>query len=63
MNEATTLVDELKKKAGKQEALLSEKQAEADAALKGITQSMQVWKSTSTLHILSDTNPLERLEA
>ncbi|XP_057314672.1 cytoplasmic dynein 2 heavy chain 1-like isoform X2 [Hydractinia symbiolongicarpus] len=41
LNEATSLVDDLKKKAAEQSKLLSEKQAEADAALKGITQSMQ----------------------
>ena len=42
LNEATALVDDLKKKAAEQSKLLTEKQAEADAALKGITQSMQV---------------------
>lgn len=42
LNEATTLVDDLKKKAAEQSKLLSEKQEEADAALKAITQSMQV---------------------
>lgn len=42
LNEATSLVDDLKKKAAKQSKLLTEKQSEADAALKGITQSMQV---------------------
>ena len=36
-------MDELKKKAAEQGKLLTEKQAQADAALKGITQSMQVW--------------------
>ena len=42
LNEATSLVDDLKKKADEQSKLLTKKQAEADAALKGITQSMQV---------------------
>ena len=41
LNEATALVDELKEKAGKQRALLAEKQDEADAALQEITASMQ----------------------
>ena len=41
LNEATTLVDELKQKAAKQRALLAEKQQEADAALQEITVSMQ----------------------
>uniref|UniRef100_A0A7M5UV62 Cytoplasmic dynein 2 heavy chain 1 n=1 Tax=Clytia hemisphaerica TaxID=252671 RepID=A0A7M5UV62_9CNID len=41
LNEATALVDDLKKSAAEQSKLLTEKQAEADAALKGITQSMQ----------------------
>ena len=41
LNEATALVDDLKKKAAEQSKLLSEKQAEADSALKAITQSMQ----------------------
>ena len=41
LNEATSLVDELKSKAAKQRALLAEKQSEADAALQDITVSMQ----------------------
>ena len=41
LNEATSLVDELKTKAAKQRALLSEKQSEADSALREITASMQ----------------------
>ena len=41
LNEATTLVDELKAKAAKQRNLLSQKQAEADEALEEITASMQ----------------------
>ena len=41
LNEATTLVDELKRKAAEQRAVLAEKQAEADTALKQITASMQ----------------------
>jgi len=42
LNEATTLVDELKHKAAEQSALLAQKQTEADEALKEITVSMQV---------------------
>ena len=41
LNEATSLVDELKQKAAQQRALLAEKQEEADAALREITVSMQ----------------------
>ena len=41
LNEATALVDKLKSKAAKQQALLAEKQAQADAALHEITASMQ----------------------
>lgn len=41
LNEATALVDELKGKAAKQQALLADKQAQADAALHEITASMQ----------------------
>lgn len=42
LNEATALVDELKRKAAEQSILLAQKQAEADEALKEITVSMQV---------------------
>ena len=41
LNEATALVDKLKRKAAKQQAKLADKQAEADAALQEITVSMQ----------------------
>ena len=41
LNEATSLVDELKAKAAAQRNLLAEKQAEADEALQQITASMQ----------------------
>ncbi|XP_047126593.1 cytoplasmic dynein 2 heavy chain 1 isoform X1 [Hydra vulgaris] len=41
LKEATNLVDDLKKNAALQGKLLSEKQSEADAALKSITQSME----------------------
>lgn len=41
LNEATALVDELKRKAAEQRTLLAQKQAEADNALKEITVSMQ----------------------
>ena len=41
LNEATALVDKLKRKAAEQRSLLSEKQAQADEALKNITVSMQ----------------------
>ena len=41
LNEATSLVDELKSKAGEQKLLLASKQEEADAALQEITISMQ----------------------
>ena len=41
LNEATTLVDELKGKAADQRALLAQKQEEADNALQEITVSMQ----------------------
>ena len=46
LNEATTLVDELKRKAAEQSALLAQKQTEADEALKEITVSMQVRMTT-----------------
>lgn len=42
LNDAKQLVDELKRKANEQSQLLAEKQAEADAALREITVSMQV---------------------
>ncbi len=42
LKEARELVDALKKKAAEQSILLAKKQEEADAALKEITQSMQV---------------------
>ncbi|PIO40456.1 hypothetical protein AB205_0197530, partial [Aquarana catesbeiana] len=41
LNEAKSLVDELKRKAGEQSLLLKSKQAEADSALQEITTSMQ----------------------
>ena len=41
LNEATSLVDQLKQKAAEQRALLAEKQEGADAALQEITVSMQ----------------------
>ncbi|XP_073414467.1 cytoplasmic dynein 2 heavy chain 1 isoform X2 [Dendrobates tinctorius] len=41
LNEAKSLVDELKRKAGEQSLLLKTKQGEADAALQEITTSMQ----------------------
>ena len=41
LNEATSLVDQLKRKAAKQRTLLAEKQEGADAALQEITVSMQ----------------------
>ncbi|XP_075448514.1 cytoplasmic dynein 2 heavy chain 1 isoform X2 [Ascaphus truei] len=41
LNEAKSLVDELKRKAGEQSSLLKTKQTEADAALQEITISMQ----------------------
>ncbi|KAI4889837.1 hypothetical protein NFI96_027314, partial [Prochilodus magdalenae] len=41
LNEAKSLVDELKRRAAEQSVLLKTKQAEADAALQEITQSMQ----------------------
>lgn len=42
LNEAKALVDELKRRAAEQSALLKTKQQEADSALKEITSSMQV---------------------
>ncbi len=41
LNEATSLVDQLKTKAARQQALLADKQAQADSALHEITASMQ----------------------
>lgn len=41
LNEAKTVVDELKAKAGEQSKVLAVAQAEADQALKEITQTMQ----------------------
>ncbi|CAH2225380.1 cytoplasmic dynein 2 heavy chain 1 [Pelobates cultripes] len=41
LNEAKSLVDELKRKAGEQSLLLKKKQTEADSALQEITTSMQ----------------------
>lgn len=43
LNEAKALVDELKRRAAEQRALLKTKQQEADSALQEITASMQVW--------------------
>ena len=42
LTDAKALVDDLKQKAGEQSQQLAEKQAEADAALREITASMQV---------------------
>lgn len=42
LNEAKGLVDELKKRAAEQSAMLKTKQQEADSALQEITASMQV---------------------
>lgn len=42
LNEAKALVDELKRRAAEQSALLKTKQQEADSALREITTSMQV---------------------
>lgn len=42
LNEAKELVDELKRRAAEQSALLKTKQQEADSALQEITASMQV---------------------
>lgn len=42
LNEAKALVDELKRRAAEQSALLKTKQQEADSALQEITTSMQV---------------------
>lgn len=42
LNEAKALVDELKRRAAEQSALLKTKQQEADSALQEITSSMQV---------------------
>lgn len=45
LNEAKALVDELKRRAAEQSALLKTKQQEADSALQEITTSMQVCES------------------
>lgn len=45
LNEAKALVDELKRRAAEQSALLKTKQQEADSALQEITTSMQVRES------------------
>lgn len=45
LNEAKALVDELKRRAADQSALLKTKQQEADSALQEITTSMQVCES------------------
>ena len=42
LNEAKELVDNLKKKAGEQSKVLADKQAEADASLSEITETMKV---------------------
>ena len=42
LNEAKELVDNLKRKAGEQQAVLAEKQTEADASLGEITETMKV---------------------
>lgn len=55
LNEAKSLVDDLKKKAAEESKLLAEKQSEADAALREITVSMQV-RSTGGLAINNDNN-------
>lgn len=49
MNEARDEVAKMQKKAGKKSKLLAEKQAEADEALKAITESMSVSYLEGTL--------------
>lgn len=50
LNEAKTLVDELKRRAAEQSELLRTKQQEADSALQEITTSMQVCMSVLLVH-------------
>ena len=61
LNEATSLVDELKSKAAKQRALLAEKQTEADNALQEITTSMQkATEQKNQMEILNQKQSEER---
>ena len=50
LTDAKALVDDLKQKAGEQSRQLADKQAEADAALREITASMQVGPRPSKSH-------------
>ncbi|GAA6081007.1 cytoplasmic dynein 2 heavy chain 1 isoform X1, partial [Tachysurus ichikawai] len=52
LNEAKSLVDELKRRAAEQSMLLKSKQAEADAALQEITTSMQYVLCQTDIYIL-----------
>ncbi len=63
LNEATSLVDHLKRKAATQRTLLAEKQTEADAALQDITSSMQLaTEQKSEVEILKQKQSEERLK-
>ncbi len=63
LNEATSLVDHLKQKAGTQRTLLADKQTEADAALKEITSSMQLaTEQKNEVEILKQQQSEERLK-
>ena len=61
LNEAATLVDQLKRKAAEQKVLLAQKQEEADAALNEITASMQqASEQRSQMEVLKQQQSQER---
>ncbi len=63
LNDATSLVDTLKKKAAKQQILLSEKQAKADKALQQITISMQnATEQKSEMEVVKTQQSSERVK-
>ena len=63
LNDATSLVDTLKKTAAKQQALLSEKQAKADKALQEITVSMQnATEQKSEMEVVKSQQSTERMK-
>jgi len=63
LNDATALVDTLKKKAAKQQILLSEKQAKADKALQEITIGMQnATEQKSEMEVVKTQQSSERLK-
>ncbi len=63
LNEATSLVDELKGKAAEQRSLLAQKQTEADSALREITVSMQkATEQKNEMEVLKQQQNEERMK-